>query len=570
MTSPVHVGKTLESLRNSNFDTVSAIGEVIDNSIEAEAKNIRIRIKKTEVRKNHYDLQEVAFCDDGVGMDVETLGKCLQLGFSVRYNNRKGIGRFGVGMTLGAITQCTRIEVYSKPMGGGWNFTYLDLKEMSGQEDPVIPSPKIIEIPREYVDLVSEYGTLIIWKNWDREDTKIEDMIIWIGRTYRKFIGSEIILDGKVIKNPNQRYIFLDDGETNKEISAYDPLYVTKTAYNNEVTELETPLTLEEEIHKFDKPSDTHGGFRTITINSSLLPESWRLVAGSGNSTENRKRLVPQNEGISILRNGREVFYGHIPYYKIPDKTNTHYKSFIDLDRFWGCEISFGAELDYWFSVKNIKVGARPLPELRKAIQNQFNVTIKAFREEIRKTRETKKAKEMEKTGGVFGGTDDAEEILRRTGPLVKPKPDEIEALITDSGHTKDEITRGLKERLTTSPLVLTKNYQKDERSNFIDITTRGGSTILDLTMKHPFFVKFFDIHEKLKKEILKNNPNSDTLLKELETNLHLLLSSFAMTYKNLNLEEMQTGNMFIEKLIHNWTFNLSHTAPYTLEEKHD
>lgn len=96
MVSPVHVGRALESLRNSNFDTVSAMGEVIDNSLEAEAKNIRIEIKKKEIRNNRFDLKEVAFTDDGIGMDKETLSKCLQLGFSLRYNGRSGIGRFGI------------------------------------------------------------------------------------------------------------------------------------------------------------------------------------------------------------------------------------------------------------------------------------------------------------------------------------------------------------------------------------------------------------------------------------------------------------------------------------------
>jgi len=104
--SPVHVGRALESLRNSDFDTLSAIGEVIDNSIEANAKNIRIMIETVPIKgTKKIDFVEMAFGDDGNGMDVDTLHRCLQLGFSTSYNERKGIGRFGVGMTLGAITQ---------------------------------------------------------------------------------------------------------------------------------------------------------------------------------------------------------------------------------------------------------------------------------------------------------------------------------------------------------------------------------------------------------------------------------------------------------------------------------
>ena len=70
------------------------------------------------------------------GMDKQILHNCMQLGYSERYNDRKGIGRFGV-MTLGAYLN-VRIEVYSKPQGGEWNFTYLDLEEMKNIENAVI------------------------------------------------------------------------------------------------------------------------------------------------------------------------------------------------------------------------------------------------------------------------------------------------------------------------------------------------------------------------------------------------------------------------------------------------
>jgi hypothetical protein len=52
------------------------------------------------------------------------------MGWSSRYNDRTGIGRFGVGMTLGAIHECRRVEVYSQFIGGEWLYTYLDLDEI--------------------------------------------------------------------------------------------------------------------------------------------------------------------------------------------------------------------------------------------------------------------------------------------------------------------------------------------------------------------------------------------------------------------------------------------------------
>lgn len=569
MTSPVHVGRALESLRNSDFDTLSALGEVVDNSIQANAKNIRIRVSQTKIRKNKYDLTEIAFADDGDGMDKDTLGKCLQLGFSARYNDRKGIGRFGVGMTLGAVTQCTRIEVYSKPRGGAWNFTYIDLAEMKDVEDPIIPDPTPAEVPRNYADLVDDYGTLVVWKNLDREDAKIDDMVVWLGRTYRKFIGKEVIDDdNRVVENPNRRRIFIDDGETNREISALDPLYVTKTEYSQEVTALETPIVLEELVSEIDSPDVKPTEPKKITIRMSLLPAAWRPRAQySGNSKENMARKVPHNEGISILRNDREVFYGHIPYYRIRDTTSSHNKGFLDMDRFWGCEISFDADMDHWFSIKNIKVGARPIPDLREQIEDTINDTILDFRKDIRKVWNSEKAKEREDTSGALSQTGDSEEAMKKSSPSSSPaSKNDIDKIIKDVGNIKQGVTDKLKDKLAKYPVVIYREHNMDARGDFMDILNRAGKIVVKINMKHPFFERFFDLQEQISKNPPQTKADLETFTQSLETALEIFVGSFAQAKKDLNTESDEAAKSAIDKLEHNWTYYLKKNASDTLE----
>ena len=74
-------------------------------------------------------------------------------------------------MTLGAITQATRIEVYSKTQGGEWNFTYIDLNEMKGDDNPLLPEPVHVTIPPEYASLVK-----LIMGPWSYGKTGIEKM----------------------------------------------------------------------------------------------------------------------------------------------------------------------------------------------------------------------------------------------------------------------------------------------------------------------------------------------------------------------------------------------------------
>jgi len=541
--SPVHVGRALESLRNSNFDTVSAMGEVIDNSLEADAKNIKIEVQKIE-KRNTLDLTEIAFADDGNGMDLDTLHRCLQLGFSVRYNDRRGIGRFGVGMTLGAITQCTRIEVFSKTHGGEWNFTYLDLEEFKNQDNPIIPTPVHKSIPKQYDNMMSDNGTLVIWKNLDREDAQINDMIKWISRTYRKFIGNKIISNSKTIKNPDQRHIFLDG----KELSAFDPLYAIETEYNSEVSDLGVDLEIPFQIHPYDAPPTKRHGSSTITIRMSLLPESWRQIRGRANNPENRKRRIQQAASFSILRNNREVSFGKIPYYKMNQGQDR------ELDRFWGCEISFNAELDHWFSVKNIKVGARPLPELREEIQRIVNPSIYSYREIIKKTWDANEPKKSDDDPFPLPGTGNNS---NDNGDSSTQDTDDINELLDRSGEIAEADKNRLREILKKSPIAFNPSYSMGATGLFVDIVSAGGLSIVNLNMENPFWKKFFDSNSKLKEQIEKHDTN-DTSFNRFTDFVYLAMGTFATAKKEFDPDQTQTADEFFKRLMYNWTFYLN------------
>ena len=61
--------RALESLRHSDFDAYSAYGEVIDNSLQAEAKNIHISFEVGPLRNRYLPINSLVFGDDGIGMD---------------------------------------------------------------------------------------------------------------------------------------------------------------------------------------------------------------------------------------------------------------------------------------------------------------------------------------------------------------------------------------------------------------------------------------------------------------------------------------------------------------------
>ena len=83
------------SLRQSNYDTESALSELVDNSIDAESNVINISIPS----KN--DLQSgkkaILIYDDGIGMNLEQLKESFSFGSNRQYSV-DDIGNYGIGM----------------------------------------------------------------------------------------------------------------------------------------------------------------------------------------------------------------------------------------------------------------------------------------------------------------------------------------------------------------------------------------------------------------------------------------------------------------------------------------
>src|ERR1043165_4629525 len=80
--------KALKSLRSSGHDYCSAVGEVIDNSLQANANAVRIRVFTTKKKiggnsKMTEVVERLAVGDDGEGMDRMTLQHALKLGYSI-------------------------------------------------------------------------------------------------------------------------------------------------------------------------------------------------------------------------------------------------------------------------------------------------------------------------------------------------------------------------------------------------------------------------------------------------------------------------------------------------------
>jgi hypothetical protein len=93
------------ALRSIGYSFEVAVADVIDNSIDAKAKNVLVRI----ITKRDGDL-DLAIWDDGYGMSKKTLKEAMRFGADVSQDIER-LGKFGLGLKLASLSQAKEVRV---------------------------------------------------------------------------------------------------------------------------------------------------------------------------------------------------------------------------------------------------------------------------------------------------------------------------------------------------------------------------------------------------------------------------------------------------------------------------
>lgn len=150
----------INSLRQMGYTFITAVADLIDNSITAGAKNIYINSPYDGINT------KIFIKDDGMGMDEETLHNAMRFGSfnSTHIRDPKDLGRFGLGLKTASFSQCYKFTVVSKKNGAVaarcWDLEYIE------QNDQWLLQPKINP---SYIEIVNEmeHGTLVVWEHLD-------------------------------------------------------------------------------------------------------------------------------------------------------------------------------------------------------------------------------------------------------------------------------------------------------------------------------------------------------------------------------------------------------------------
>ena len=463
----------VEATRESGYkSTTHALAELVDNSIQANATSIDIVF--ADQPDDARDIW-VYVLDDGIGMTEHTLELAMQFGGTTRFDDRKGLGRFGMGLPNASVSQCRRFEVYTRRTGGSVLFAYLDLDEIAngdkhaeGFMDPVELTNWCL--PDSFNGKTFEHGTLVIWKGCDRLSPKNFDSLRrkvtgQLGQSFRNFIHP--FEQGK-----NSRVITVNGCD----VKPFDPLYLDP---RSECIGGEEKGTAHYELAIPGRKTETS----RVTVRYSMLPvEDWQSLS----IKEKNSLRIFANRGFSVVRAGREI--------EVTDRyflmgQNDQDGRIMNNDAWWRCEIHFDPVLDEIFGVTHTKQEIHPNVQLLQQMRLGIAATVSTLRSEYEKRR-------IKKTPNQ---THTSEEIAARSNQFLPPapnteqKPDEynrnLNEYLTKTSRDGETKERAL-ERVKNKPFTIELEPAKE--GPFYRTAWLGESTILYVNTDHPFFGEIY------------------------------------------------------------------------------
>ncbi len=335
--------------RDSGYKgTTTALAELVDNSIQAGARRVSIEVRPSPDAR--YGGLVVTVQDDGCGMDAPTLREAMRFGGSSRFNDREGLGRYGMGLPNSSLSQARRVEVYSWRRPDHVLMSYLDIDEISRGELTHVPTPIGAALPlRAAVGDAS--GTLVVWLHCDRLDHKRPEtitrkLLAFLGRVFRYPVwsGVEILVNGALV-------------------APVDPLYLDERSAVTGGRPYGDPL--EYEIELIGDDGAIMAGL--VTVRFSELPvDRWHDLPN-----EQKQALgISKGAGVSVVRSGREIDYG---WHFLSGKRRENY------DDWWRCEVQFEPGLDEAFGLTHTKQQIRPSDQVLEIIGEDMEMAARAL-----------------------------------------------------------------------------------------------------------------------------------------------------------------------------------------------
>jgi len=334
-----------ESMRDIGYSIETAIADVIDNSITAEAKVIDVRFSWNN--GNPW----LAIIDDGCGMNKDELVSAMRFGSTnpLEKREKNDLGRFGLGLKTASFSQCRSLAVLSRKNNID-NCVKWDLDSIAKSnnhewllsllgESEIESIQELSLLQREYLGCNSS-GTIILWQEMDR----LKD---GTSKTSQETRFQEAINNARQhLELVFHRYLKPDFGKNkinilfNKDkLEAFDPFGSSKS------------YEMHEQIFRFEG--------ETIFIQPYILPSHNKVTKVEWEKNAGKHGYLHE-QGFYVYRNRRLIIYA--TWFRLIKKE--------ELTKLLRVKIDIPNSLDQFWKIDVKKSNASPPAKIREELKS--------------------------------------------------------------------------------------------------------------------------------------------------------------------------------------------------------
>jgi hypothetical protein len=286
---PPSAARLSASMRDLGYSLETAIADIVDNSISANATAIDIVCNLTGASPS------LAIIDNGWGMSGNEIVEAMRHGTANPRQERgpKDLGRFGLGLKTASFSQCRTLTVASAKdgtvSGAAWSLDRIDA--LDDWMLSILDADDLAAVG--FNDRLGKNGTVVIWTDLDRlfedeigarRDEIVNEKLGIVERhlslVFHRFLSGEVKGRKKIAITMNGH-----------PVAPFDPFCRKNTA---------TQILPEEVVYVGDV---------AVQMQPFILPHHSRLTASEYDFYQSRSDFI-SNQGAYIYRNGRLMAWG--------------------------------------------------------------------------------------------------------------------------------------------------------------------------------------------------------------------------------------------------------------------
>ena len=369
--------KIFENLENSGKGFTKNLEELIDNSMDANAKNVLIFLRPG---KKNEEFTSITVVDDGEGFDtLEKFKTCITIASASVTHKKGAIGKFAMGLKQCCSSMANEYFIINRLPDGKIFYCHMDIEKMKSRNEytptmlkqitDISDLRRLLPCDADYKMLCSlTHGTMICMNRLKQEYNKSIEFqkkkLMALSITYEYNEKTNIFVNEGVINFVDFMYekpenVSKLDYYNNFNLQAYKDDNGKLTIYDffPKTIEIERRSFKERGWYKLELDQILEKGIRTHSLISAEEPPKHlnpyefdiRVISLSEHTFENEKddcfSEFPKRNGISTRRGSRYVNHFNGPkYFKMDD----HY------NRCRMC-VSYPPEMDNYFGINASK-----------------------------------------------------------------------------------------------------------------------------------------------------------------------------------------------------------------------